>query len=90
MVTLDTTNNCRSLLFTYEPRDEDEDEESLERVRRDALMSTDHLMQDGNFSILFKAKMAECEAKIGQANMQQLFSRIDADIIHQIRHVLLK
>lgn len=53
-VELNGLDKQESLIFTYEPRDEDEDEQSLERIRKDALMKSDVLYHNGSFSAIVR------------------------------------
>jgi hypothetical protein len=79
----------RSLLFTYEPRDEDDDVESLEYSRREFLKSVDPLFANNNFGDIVRNKLNECERQCGSNKFQIVMDNIDKDILHQIKHFLV-
>ena len=72
----------RSLLYTYEP-ELNEDESSYDSKRREYLKTQDIVY--GNAKLHIKESMAKVEQN---AIFRDALGKIDAEIVHQMRHVL--
>lgn len=79
-----------SVIFTYEPRDQDDDELCIDFKRRSKLTERDVLFNNGSFNVVLKENLAKCEQMLGSQAFQQKLSSIDSEILHQIQHVLSK
>ncbi|KAI8899690.1 armadillo-type protein [Globomyces pollinis-pini] len=76
------------LLLTFDTRDEDEDENSLDYQRRQYLKSMDPLYMENTLVPFLKAKLGECEQKIGGENMNKIMTQIDPDILNQMKRII--
>lgn len=77
-----------SLLFTYEPRDIDQNEGSYEAIRREALRAADPVMQDGSLICILRDSLAGCERRLGFTSFQEVLGRVDPEILMQLKYII--
>ncbi|KAI8924466.1 armadillo-type protein [Entophlyctis helioformis] len=77
-----------SLAYTYEPRDEDDDEDSVERQRTNQLMDRDPVLADGSLALYMRNNLAALEHKLGgpQQLHHLLSTTADPDLLYQMQH----
>lgn len=75
------------VLFTFEVRDGDDDECSLDFTRRSILKSKDLLFKENSLGTFLKQKIGECESKLNQTGL--INSIEDAEIRTQMQRMIL-
>lgn len=75
------------LLYSFEPRDEQDDENSLEQARRTALKKCDPLFAQGSLIDHLKASIAQCELVAGPSFHLQV-SIMDPEIVKQLQYII--
>ncbi|KAJ3261121.1 Importin-11 [Boothiomyces macroporosus] len=86
-VQLKDLDRTEAQLFSFEVRNEDDDEFSLDFERRKYLNSLDPLYMEGSLVPFIKTKLAEFEQKVGTAYLNELTRTIDQDIMLQINRM---
>eukprot|EP00842_Homolaphlyctis_polyrhiza_P000152 jgi/Hompol1/1137/HPOL_001066-RA len=77
---------ARSLVYTFEARDEDFDEDSLDRKRSDVLAERDPVFVNGSLVMFIRSNLAALEQKLGgPQQMQQFMATADSELVHQIQ-----
>ena len=75
------------MLFTFEARDGDEDEDSLDYKRRKALHQVDLLYNHESFRSFLQAKFQDCQ-RITNMNILQAIGSLDQEIGRQMSLIL--
>ncbi|KAJ3274383.1 Importin-11 [Terramyces sp. JEL0728] len=86
-IQLKDLDRTEAQLFSFEARNEDDDEFSLDYERRKYLNSLDPLYMEGSFVPYVKTKLGEFEQKVGTAYLNELTRKIDQDIMLQINRM---
>ncbi|KAJ3362561.1 Importin-11 [Kappamyces sp. JEL0680] len=79
---------ARSMLFTFETRDGDDDEGSLDYSRRRKLMQEDLLYAHNSYAPYLKLKFDECERVLGNPGLITQLAQSDHDIAVQMDRIL--
>nr|KAJ3421434.1 Importin-11 [Polyrhizophydium stewartii] len=76
-----------STVFAYEPRDMDDDEDSLDKTRWEALQERDPVLVNDSLAHFLRTNMAELERKLGgSVQLQQALAATDPDLLLQMQH----
>ncbi|KAJ3323392.1 Importin-11 [Boothiomyces sp. JEL0866] len=86
-IQLKDLDRTEAQLFSFEVRNEDDDEFSLDYERRKYLNSLDPLFMEGSLIPYIKSKLGEFEQRVGSPYLNELTSKIDQDIMHQINRM---
>ena len=76
------------MLFTFETRDGDDDESSLDYTRRHELIGKDLLYAHNSFAPFLKLKFEQCESALGNPGLLTQLAENDMDIAIQIDRIL--
>ena len=75
------------MLFTFETRDGDDDESSLDHFRRQELIGKDLLYTHNSFSPFMKLQFEKCESVLGNPGLLTQLAGSDMDIAIQIDRI---